>query len=96
VGSIPIYRKDFKALADLRIAEARILLANHREQGTYYLAGYAVECALKECIAKKTKKSQFPPKVDDVREIYSHRLDKLISVAGLDAVVLPTKTGHLS
>jgi hypothetical protein len=70
VASIPIYRKDFKALADLRIAEARILLARHREQGAYYLAGYAVECALKACIAKKTKKSQFPPKVDDVREMY--------------------------
>jgi len=85
MASIPIYRKDFKALADVRVAEARILLANHKDQGAYYLAGYAVECALKACIAKKTKKSQFPPKVDDVREMYSHRLDKLSGVAGLDA-----------
>jgi hypothetical protein len=85
VPSIPIYRKDFKTLADLRIAEASVLLAKHKEQGAYYLAGYAVECALKACIAKQTKKSQFPPRVDEVREIYSHRLNKLVSFAGLDA-----------
>lgn len=84
MSSNPIYRKDFKALADLRIAEAGVLLAKHKEQGAYYLAGYAVECALKARIAKQTKKSQFPPKVDEVREMYSHRLSQLVSVAGLD------------
>jgi len=83
VASIAIYRKDFKALADLRIAESRILLANHKEQGAYYLAGYAVECALKACIAKKTKRFQFPPKAEDVREVYSHKLEKLVEAAGL-------------
>lgn len=85
MAAIPIYRKDFKSLADLRIAEAKTLLASRKEQGAYYLAGYAVECALKACIAKKTKRYQFPPKVDDVRDVYSHRLNKLVSVAGFDA-----------
>lgn len=78
-----MYRKDFKALADLRISEAKALLNSRKEQGAYYLAGYAVECALKACIAKKTKRFQFPPKAEDVREVYSHRLEKLVEVAGL-------------
>ncbi len=85
VADVPIYRRDFKALADLRADEARILLARGKLQGAYYLAGYAVECALKACVAKKTKRFQFPPKMDYVRELYSHKLNTLVSVAGLDA-----------
>jgi len=30
--------------------------------GAYYLAGYAVECALKACIAKGTQRFEFPDK----------------------------------
>jgi hypothetical protein len=84
VPDVPIYRRDFKVLADLRAEEVRLLLAKGKQQGAYYLAGYAVECALKACIAKKTKKFQFPPKIDYVRELYSHKLNALVSVAGLD------------
>ena len=72
-------------MADLRAEEARILLAKGKQQGAYHLAGYAIECALKACIAKKTKKFQFPPKIEFVRELYSHKLNALMSVAGLDA-----------
>ena len=82
--TVPIYRKDFKVLADLRAKEAEILLKNSKPQGAYYLAGYAVECALKACVAKRTKRFQFPPKPDRVRDIYSHKLDALVVVAGLD------------
>jgi len=80
-----LYRRDFKTLADLRAEEAGVLLAAGKQQGAYYLAGYAVECALKACIAKKTKRFQYPPKVEHVRELYSHRLNTLVNVAGLDA-----------
>ena len=44
--------------------------------GAYYLAGYAVECAIKACIAKKTRKSEWPPKPEDVRKMYSHDLNE--------------------
>ena len=44
-------RADFQRLADVRIDEAGVLLAAGRWSGAYYLAGYAVECALKACIA---------------------------------------------
>ena len=72
-------------MADLRADEARILVARGKQQGAYYLAGYAVECALKACIARKTKRYQFPPKMDIVREFYSHKLRVLLTAAGLDA-----------
>jgi HEPN domain-containing protein len=80
----PLYRKDFKALADLRAEDARVLLSNGRFQGSYYLAGYAVECALKACIAKKTKRFEFPPKPDHARRLYTHGLTELLRLAGLD------------
>jgi len=38
---------------------------------------------LKACIAKKTKRFQFPPKADEVRKVYSHRLEELVEAAGL-------------
>jgi hypothetical protein len=50
--------------------------------GAYYLAGYAVECALKACIAKDTRRHQFPDK-KKVDSSYSHVLLELIKVAGL-------------
>lgn len=45
-------RSDFQDLAQIRLAEAAALLQAERFDGAYYLAGYAVECALKACIAK--------------------------------------------
>lgn len=81
---VPIYRKDFKVLTDLRIGEAHVLLASGKQQGAYYLCGYAVECALKACIAKRTKLFQFPPKKDYIFKIYTHDLDDLVTAADLD------------
>jgi len=75
-------RNDFQQLARLRLREARTLLTNGRYAGAYYLAGYAVECALKACIAKKVRRHDFPEK-DTVNESYTHNLEKLLKVAGL-------------
>ena len=55
-------RNDLKGLALIRLREATILLANGEYSGAYYLAGYAVECALKPCIAKQTRRHDFPDK----------------------------------
>jgi HEPN domain-containing protein len=84
VAYVPIYRKDFKVLAQLRAEEAGVLLAAGKQEGAYYLAGYAVECALKACIAKKTRTSQFPPDRAYIERIYSHRLDDLMKLAGIE------------
>lgn len=77
----PIFRKDFKLLAELRVKEAEILLKRGKANGAYYLAGYAVECALKACIAKQIKKYQFPAK--QVGRLYTHNLNELMAEAGL-------------
>ena len=51
--------------------------------GAYYLAGYAVECSLKACIAKGTLRHEFPDK-RKVDASYSHSLRDLVKVAGLE------------
>jgi hypothetical protein len=77
-------RRDFQRLADLRVGEAGALVRSRKEIGAYYIAGYAVECALKACIAKTTKRYEFPPKSDYVRKLYSHNLEELLRIAGLE------------
>jgi HEPN domain-containing protein len=76
-------RADFQKLAKLRIREAKVLLDRKHYEGAYYLAGYAVECALKACIAKKTKRHDFPPKTN----YYIHNLAPLVNHAGLSAAL---------
>jgi HEPN domain-containing protein len=78
-----VNRSDFQQLADVRIGEAKVLLDHGMYDGAYYLAGYAVECALKACIAKLTNQYDFPPKVEDVRDCYTHRIAALIKSARL-------------
>lgn len=63
--------------------EAKVLLDSKCYEGAYYLAGYAVECALKACIARKTQLHDFPPKPDVVRNFYQHNLELLANLAGL-------------
>jgi HEPN domain-containing protein len=55
-------RKDLRALSRVRLSEARALFKAGLPDGAYYLAGYAVECALKACIAKETQRYEFPEK----------------------------------
>jgi len=81
--SIPLTRRDFQRLAELRAREAGALLRPRNPIGAYYLAGYAVECALKACIAKQTRRHEFPPKPKDVHELYTHDLESLLKLAGL-------------
>lgn len=77
-------RKDLLELANLRIKEAKVLLNMNCPEGSYYLAGYAAELALKACIARKTERYEFPDKMR-VQSSYTHDLVKLVKVAGLDA-----------
>ena len=65
-----------------RLRDARLLLTKGRYVGAYYLAGYAVECALKACIARQTREHDFPDKKTAI-ESHTHDLEKLIGVARL-------------
>jgi hypothetical protein len=75
-------RKELQRLARIRLREARCLFVNGLFDGSYYLCGYALECAIKACIAKQTKRHDFPHK-QRVIDSYVHDLVKLINTAGL-------------
>jgi hypothetical protein len=78
-------RIDLQALAEERALDAQALLNASRWSGAYYLAGYAIECGLKACIAKLTELHDFPDK-DFVNKSYTHKIDVLmIFKAGIAA-----------
>jgi HEPN domain-containing protein len=71
-----------QSLAEGRIKDAQALYRSGRYDGAYYMAGYAVECALKACVAKKTRKNDFPDK-DFANKVFTHDLTRLLELAGL-------------
>ena len=76
-------RADLQDLAELRLYEAQLLLRAGSWSGAYYLAGYAVECALKACIAKATQQFEFPDR-NRATQSYTHKLKDLLKVAKLE------------
>lgn len=76
-------RSDLQNLANERIAEAKILLDAGKWSGAYYLAGYAVECGLKACIAKLTRPDEFPDK-NFAAKCWVHDIEPLVKLAELD------------
>lgn len=79
----PVYRKDLQALSRVRAREAKTLLDAGLYDGAYYLAGYAVECALKACIAKATRRHEFPDKQLAI-DCFKHDLGVLVNLAELE------------
>ena len=78
-----VYRKDLQGLSRVRPKEAKALLDAGMDDGAYYLAGYAVECALKACIAKATRRHEFPDK-QFAAECFKHDLGVLVKLAELE------------
>jgi len=76
-------RSDFIKLSRLRLRDAKVLLTSGNCEGAYYLCGYAVECALKACIAKRTRRHDFPD-LKTVKDSYTHKLPDLVKVGGLE------------
>ena len=74
-------RVDFQELADEHVKDAEVLLNAGRFAGAYYIAGYAVECALKAVIAAKTQGGDFPRR--DAAKLYVHDLIDLLVYAQL-------------
>lgn len=65
-----------------RVKEANVLVKAGHFDGAYYLTGYAVECALKACVAKQVQRYDFPDK-KLANEAFTHDLEKLVRVSGL-------------
>jgi HEPN domain-containing protein len=79
-------RGDLKNISNARIREAKLLFAAGEYSGAYYLAGYAVECALKACFAKAVKRYDFPEK-GRADKVFTHDLLELLKHAKLNAAV---------
>ncbi len=64
--------------------EAKALLDQGQWDGAYYLAGYAVELALKACIIKSLLATDAFPDKEFSRNCYTHDVEKLVVLAKLD------------
>jgi len=73
---------DLRSLAAMRLLDAKVLLEQAQWSGAYYLAGYAVECGLKACIAREFGKYQMP-NLGLVKDSHIHDLERLINIAKL-------------
>ncbi len=81
------HRDEWKRLAQTRLDDAEVLVKNARYDAAYYLAGYALECAVKARIAGLFLEGYFPPKPKYIQDsVYTHDLDKLHVAAGLKEV----------
>lgn len=76
-------RSELQKLASIRLVEAKFLLNKGLADGAYYLAGYSVECGLKACIAKQTRRYDFPDK-KNVEASHTHDLKALVRIANLE------------
>lgn len=72
----------FQRMAATRIKEAEELFKAKQYDGAYYLAGYAVECAIKASICRQFQRHTFPNK-KLVFESHDHDAENLIKAAGL-------------
>lgn len=79
-------RRELQRLARTRLRDARTLLRARRYDGAYYLSGYAVECAFKACIAKRTRRFEFPDR-QRAEKSWTHDLERLLRAAGLDTAL---------
>jgi hypothetical protein len=60
-----------------------LLLDKGLPSGAYYLAGYAIECALKAVIAQDFRANEIPD-LKYVRDIHTHDLSALLRLADLE------------
>lgn len=76
-------RTHLQRLTEERERDSNALLDAGQWSGAYYLAGYAVECGLKACIAKLTQQHDYPNK-DLATKCYTHKIETLVEVAELE------------
>jgi hypothetical protein len=77
-------RAELQQLSGERIQDAAVLLAACRWPGAYYLAGYALECALKSCVLRHVERTGiiFEDKKFAER-CWTHDLETLVKQADL-------------
>jgi HEPN domain-containing protein len=77
-------RAELQRLSDERIEDARVLLAAKRWPAAYYVAGYALECALKSCVLAYIDRTGiiFEDK-KYAQKCWTHDIEDLVRQAGL-------------
>ena len=68
--------------ADRKLAAARVLVQAGMWSDAYYLAGYAVEIALKAIVASRFRADEITDR-KLVDSVYTHDVPKLVDLAGL-------------
>jgi HEPN domain-containing protein len=81
---------DLEALALERLLDAKALMEAERYDGAMYIAGYAIELALKARICKTLKWANFP-ETQDYKSFKVHKLDVLLHLSGIEDDI---KTNH--
>lgn len=77
-----VSRSDLQLLARSKFGDAKFLLRYGRHSNAYYLAGYAVEFALKAVVARQMERHVLPdPRF--IRDVYQHDLERLVGLARL-------------
>jgi HEPN domain-containing protein len=82
-----IARTELRKIARARLRDAEALLGAERYDAAVYLAGYAVEIALKARICRTLRWDVFPSTVTDFKGYHSfrtHDLDTLLSLSGAE------------
>jgi HEPN domain-containing protein len=82
-----VTRSEWRRTAESRVRDAAALLKARRYSAAYYLAGYAIECALKACIVAYLKKN-LAVIFQDRRfseKCWTHDFKELLRLAGLRA-----------
>jgi HEPN domain-containing protein len=82
-----VTREDLQGLSRLRLREAEALYKAHLYDGCVYLAGYAVELALKARICRLLRVTEYPLSGDIGRAFKVHSLEQLKVLAGLAAEI---------
>lgn len=81
-------RLEWQQLAERWLVDAKAMLKAHRWSAAYYVAGYAVECALKACVVARIVNNSGVV-FEDRRfseKCWTHNFDELIKLAELDAM----------
>jgi HEPN domain-containing protein len=84
-----VNRAELQRLAVERLRDAELLLAGGQWSAAYYLAGYAVECALKSCILHYIERTgaifRDRDYLNKLSKCWTHDLEKLLELANLVA-----------
>ncbi len=77
-------RTNLRRLAEERVIDAKILLDGGQWAGSYYLAGYAVECGLKSCVLALIERTGIIfIQRKFLEDCWTHDIETLVKTAGL-------------